>query len=477
MTLIDTSPPLSLKNGTTLANNAELRVTEPLIKLRTIKKSENHLIKLDQIKSSWFGRLYSKNLKQIKFIRWLTVLLWRNLYPFYINVSIPLSARKSTSWLPLIKMKTYVEELDLTCTKVFEAANVKTPIPKVLPLDDEKYLLQPHDNFMFPPVYVAELGSAMIYGGTNLVHAKNKVICHDLYDFERDYTSEELHGRHVIDAKKARIRMLYRDAAPENIPVAATFLDACAPNYAHWLTEVLPRIAAFSKLEQFASVPIVINDGLHRNIIESLALIVGSDREIIALPLWRGIHVEKLYVTSTAGYVPFEKRKQTLANHSHGLFCPHAFEEMKNRLLLKVDCYQPGKWPNKVYLRRTSQGRNVSNAVEIDKFLFENGYVSIEPEKLTFSQQLALFSNVEFIVGPSGAAMANIIFTQPQTRVDIFIGKLEGTSYWYWQNIACASGNKIKYIFGRIESDGIHSDFSIDVNKIHQIFKKEVSSD
>ena len=348
--------------------------------------------------------------------------------------------------------------------KVFEAARVDTPPPKVFPTEGQAFLVSPHDYYEFPPIYVSQISNAEVYGGTNLVFTSDTVVCHDLYDFKRDYTSEELHGRHVVDPKKNRIKLLNWDAAPEHMPVAATFLDACAPNYAHWLTEVLPRIAAFCSVEQYADIPIIVDDGLHRNIMESLALVVGSDREIITVPVGRAINVGILYVTSLTGYVPFERRNAKLAGHSHGLFSSLAFEWLHKRLLSFGDKFPLQDFPRKIYLRRKSGGRKITNANEIEELLVDNGYVIVEPEKLTFLQQLSLFSSVDEIVAPSGAALANLIFSPPDVRVHILIGKYDGTSYWYWQNMAFASGKQVVYSLGEVSNSQstIHSDFVID---------------
>lgn len=447
-----------------VAESMRLSVT----KLRKIEQSTGSPDILVRIKRNWIGCFYQKHLKQIPLIRGLIIWLWRNWYPAYVTLNVRTGSRVAKRWRPLVKLAEHVETLQIATIKVFDAARVDTPVPKVFPEEDQSHLISPHDHYVFPPVYVAELDNALVYGGTNLVFIQDAVICHDLYDFERDYTSEELHGRHVIDASKRRMRLLKHDAMPEKIALAATFVDACAPNYAHWLTEVLPRIAAFCTLEQFANVPVIVNDGLHRNIMESLALIVGSEREIITLPVGRAVQVDRLYVTSVAGYVPFERRDTKLENHSHGLFCPPAFQVIRDRCFSFVDASTLKDWPKKIYLRRTSGARGVTNSAEIEQVLLENGYVAVETEKLSFGQQVALFRKAESIFGSSGAAFANIIFAQPTTGVHILIGKFEGTSYWYWQNIACSVDKTVAYSFGMPSNNasGVHSDIVIDAEAL-----------
>ena len=449
-------------------------VTEPLLthKIRRVEQHIGSQELLARLKGAWIGHFYVNHLKQIPFMRWWVIWMLRTLPPFYANhIAVHFASNATKRWRSLIHLGDYVKTRNIPTIKVLDAVGVETPVPQVFPAEDQEYLSSPHDHYDFPPVYVAEIGNAMVYGGTNLVFTQDEVICHDLYDFERDYTSEELNGRHLIDAKKKRMRLLRHDVAPERIPVAAVFVDACASNYAHWLTEVLPRIAAFCAEEQFASIPIIVNDGLHHNIMESLYLIIGPECEIITLPVGRAIQVDSLYITSVAGYVPFERRDDQLSGHSHGLFSSSAFDLIRKRVFAFTDKLPPQNWPEKIYLRRNSGARKVTNASGLDQILINRGYVIVASEKLTFLQQAMLFSKAKAIVGSSGAALANLIFAPSNASVRILIGKYPDTSYWYWQNIACASGKVVSYILGEVaarDHSGIHADFTVNLQHVLQ---------
>lgn len=419
---------------------------------------------LVRIKKSWVGHFYQEHLKQIPLVRGLVIWLWRNLYPIHTTIGVYLGPRIARRWRPLVKLGDHVKTSQIPTIKVCDAARVDTPVPKVFPAEDQAHLLPPSDHYMFPSVYVAEISKALIYGGSNLVFTHEAVICHDLYDFKHDYTSEELHGRHVIDTKRMRMRLLRHDSAPEHMTVAASFVDACAPNYAHWLTEVLPRIAAFCTVAQYKNVPIIVNDGLHCNIMESLALIVGPEREIITLPVGRGVQVERLYVTSVAGYVPFEQRDKSLTGHSHGLFNPFAIDLVRKQVFAYVEKILPLHSPEKVYLVRNSGVRKLTNAPVVEKHFLSNGYVYVNPEKLSFTQQAVLFANAKEVASPTGAALANVIWLKPGGRTIVFMSKHKCMIYRYWLNIFAPFDTDVTYILGDIDANshlGIHGDFSL----------------
>lgn len=434
---------------------------------------------VERIRGTWLGRFYVNHLKKVPIVRRLVILSWRNGFPLYVRYISGLFSLSSARWLPLIKMADYVKASNLPVVTIFDSSRVDTPKPNVYPSEDCNYLLSPHDYYVFPSVYVAKIESATIYAGTNLVFTKVGAICHDLYDFERDFTSEELHGRHVINVKNNQLKIVRYVSSPDHIPIGAVFLDACAGNYAHWLTEVLPRITAFCSLEQFKHIPLIVDDGLHKNLMESLHLVAGSERRIITVPIGRAFIVDELFVTSPAGYVPFERRNGKLRGHSHGTFNPLALEFMKTRLMSFVENYPNKDWPKKIYLRRKSGARSIVNADEIQDSLLTQGYVVVDPENLSFIHQLVLFGSVDLIAGPSGAAFANLIFSHKESKVLIFIGKFEGTSYWYWQNLAAATGKSVNYILGKIDntSDGIHSNFSVSKDQVEEFYRSCTSHD
>lgn len=367
-------------------------------------------------------------------------------------------------WKHIVKLADYAKAEDLPRFQILDKAKVITPDPRVLPKADQVFLVSPHRHYIHPPVYVAELNATTVYGATNIIFSKDKAVCHDLYDFKCDYTSEELHCLHEIDAGTLRLRRLVHDTKPVRIECAAVFVDACATNYAHWITEVLPRIATFCSNDRFAGIPIIIDDGLSANSIQSLAVFAGAEREIIVLPRNRAICVEKLYVTSVAGYVPFERRHPESKSCSHGMFCEPAISLMLERLLALIDQGTCPQLPARIYLRRKSGIRNVTNLRELETVLTSSNYYTVSPEELTFMQQFALFHNATHVIGPTGAAFANIIFCKTSASIQIFISRFKGTSYWYWQNLACSSRNSVQYLLGRINGliCGIHSDYSID---------------
>ncbi|MBI4807425.1 MAG: DUF563 domain-containing protein [Nitrosomonadales bacterium] len=428
-----------------------------------------------KLRQTGVGRLYTNHLKHNPAIRSVVIWVWKNFYPVYLRYFVITRSRK---WKRLVRFSDFIKDGSVNRYTLAESCIVESPIPRVFPITDQEHLAPPAERYTFPKVQVAIVNDALQYGGTNLVFVGDSAICHDLYDFKSDFTSEELHGRAVIDTKRGRMRCFSHDESPEQVAEAATFVDACASNYAHWMTEVLPRIALFCAESQFRDVPIVINDGLHKNIMESLLLIAGGGREIITLPVGRALAIHKLYLTSVTGYVPFDRRSNKLSGHSHGLFSPEALKRLSQRLSGKIPEIEGRTWPEKIFLRRNSGTRKVTNAAKLEQLLVRCGYTVVEPEKLTLSEQLHYFRNAKAIIGATGAAFANAIFCQCDARVTVLMSKHENMIYRYWCNMLAPLGVKVDYILGHIVDNhhfGIHGDFEVVLEDVIEMLEADGS--
>jgi Glycosyltransferase 61 len=429
------------------------------LSIRTIWASSDDADVVTRMRNAPLGQLYRNRLKRFIVVRGVARWIWWNLFPLYVRLSVWMRKR-----YPLITLSDYAKTTGTTTYKLVDAESVETTQPKVFPIHDRAYVVAPGARYGFPEIFVAAIKNGTAVGGTNLILVDGKVVCHDLYDFELDYTAEELHGRALISPKSMRVRLVFRDKRSDSIPVAATFVDACAPNYAHWMTEVLPRIALFCADERFKDVPVVVNDGLHPNIMESLFLVVGTNREVITLPNGKTLAIGELYYTSATGYVPFERRTSKGADHSHGMFSPRALEQVRKCLGVVAQKVGKGGWPEKIFLRRNSGVRRVINAAEIENLLMSYGYAIVEPETLTFAQQVQYFAHAKVIVGPTGAGFANVIFCQKGTHVAVLISKCKDLAYKYWVNMFASIDVNFSYVLGDIvdnQAYGVHGDFEI----------------
>jgi len=85
--------------------------------------------------------------------------------------------------------------------------------------------------------------------------------------------------------------------------------------------------------------------------------------------------------------------------------------------------------PKRIYLRRRDT-RSVANAKLIEKAAANNGFEIYEMEGMSPRAQIELFRDAEFVMGPHGAALANLLFCKPGTKVIEFSPESEFRPYF-----------------------------------------------
>jgi len=77
-----------------------------------------------------------------------------------------------------------------------------------------------------------------------------------------------------------------------------------------------------------------------------------------------------------------------------------------------------GRGARRVYFSRRGQPMRVMvNEAELEAALRRRGFAIVRPERLSPPEQIALVRDAEVVVGPTGAAFANVAFAAPGARV------------------------------------------------------------
>jgi len=81
--------------------------------------------------------------------------------------------------------------------------------------------------------------------------------------------------------------------------------------------------------------------------------------------------------------------------------------------------YAPARATRKrrVLVARRGPTRTIANLAQVERALSESGFETVYVEGMSMADQIRLFQGAEFIVGAHGAALANLLFCDPGTRV------------------------------------------------------------
>ena len=166
-------------------------------------------------------------------------------------------------------------------------------------------------------------------------------------------------------------------------------------NYYHWFMDGLTRLI---HLDSFPSdCRIIIPRGSAKFALRSLEILGLSDRIVYATD--SDLEVEHYWFGSP-----------TMLS---GCPDPMGVKWLRNKFLnhLEPDRHR------KIYIERSAPTRRLTNSTEVRKLFIEKGWEIIDPGTLSLDQQIATFSEALAIAGVHGAAMTNLLWSCPGTRV------------------------------------------------------------
>ena len=226
-------------------------------------------------------------------------------------------------------------------------------------------------------------------------------------------------------------------------------------NYGHCLTQIIPRIHWFYNL--FPNIKIIVHKDVPKQIFEALALIGITQKDIMLIGD-EHVKVKKLY------FIDFW-------NH-HFAHSPKIFqyiEMLKKNVISKKSTQQPTK---KLFINRNDAAtRHIINHNEVAQFLKNQGFLEISCGNLSFEEQIEYFASAEEVVGISGAAMSNIVFCQPETKI-VILSPNSMASFYFWDVAHHAKVNYSIFYFESNKDRGIYSDFSVNLDVLKNYLAK-----
>lgn len=201
------------------------------------------------------------------------------------------------------------------------------------------------------------------------------------------------------------------------------------PTFSHWVLDALPRL---SMLGEFPSdTRILVPSALAAYQKETLALL-GLQERIRYTPETH-LTIENYYFASPTTMI--------------SCYNPYGIGFLRSEFLPKADPSYHG--PKKFIIQRKGKSRGIKNEEEVNKFFRDRGWDIIDTEKLTFSQEIKLFSEAEAVCGILGSGFTNTIWCRPGCKVITLVADswLDG-----WAE-AIAHVCKLQYSFAVFPSD------------------------
>lgn len=308
--------------------------------------------------------------------------------------------------------------------------------------------------------YVAEIPDAKIISGSTLVHLDDGRILSDVLA-DKDYGryANMQYDRTVIARRDDAL--LVKTFEPENEIAEGIMLCGLASNaYGHWFAEFLPKLRFFETHPRFPKIPIIIDEGMPQSHYDYLAALVSNPTHRLAKG--SSLRVRNLLVAPADTFFPLE----LIINHQ----VPPERQSNSTigglrylRAKIKERYGEVEKPTSRLFLsRRSSQWRRLVNEDAIIAELKDLNFEVVYVEDYTFEQQVRLFQNAEFIVGPNGSALNNLVFSSPKVKV-LMLGQKNLFNWGGWFGSFWELGYSPRYLpcewFG--DKNQKHADYSI----------------
>lgn len=300
-------------------------------------------------------------------------------------------------------------------------------------------------------VTLTEHHQVKVFGNSNFLVKNGKAVHPDLYIPHRDRAPFELYGGAIMNNKFTQVRLPI-GLSLGTINRAITICDQTPFNYAHWMTEVLPKLALISELPQCENVPILVDAGIGVNQIEAVRAVLGQ-RELIKIPPYENVIVNELLSISPTSYCPHEFRDFHGAQESgfQFFFSGEALTRLRDILRHTYKKYDNGR-VRKIYIKRTPlwtwNNRNIENIDEIEDLIDDYGIETVNVTGMTFAQQAKIFMNADAIIAPTGAALANMIFAKPGCKIVVLSALYDGATYDYFHQMAHLLEHDLSFVVG-----------------------------
>lgn len=228
------------------------------------------------------------------------------------------------------------------------------------------------------------------------------------------------HARQAIMAMCSRelffghlpVRGLIRETPPQDLPV----IDTVAPlipryptNYYHWMVETAPKIRYLRMFERQTGTDVTVL------VPYNAPLFVKETLLHLGWPMERVMFAtEPMYEVRNLILSPYPKRSKTELNWLRETILDGVTDERRT-----------ADSGSRIYVSRSNAiSRRVVNEDQVMRVLKPYGFERYHLEDRSLAENVRLFNCADMVVGPHGAGLTDIIFTEDCTLIELFGARL-----------------------------------------------------
>ena len=325
-----------------------------------------------------------------------------------------------------------------------------------------------------PSIYIAQLQRVSVYGYSELITV-GKTALSDAYMMDKDQGRYKIDGGSLVKCRNGKyILAVYRES---NLVIdkAISMLGWCADNYYHFTFEIISRLVFADQFEEYRTWPILIDQCVLeivqlRDLLDSMNI---YRHPIISVKARERVEIKNLLYVSYNMWMPHNFRENVKQYPSDYLFSTTVVLNIRNYVYRRLQP-QCGGIGTKIFLsRRKCKNQRLLNAEEVERCFKENGFGIVYPEELSFEEEVRVFQRAEVIVGPTGAALTNVVYCKEGTLIAV-IAPLSHKSYFF-SNIAYMVGAKFMLLGADMVFKGMAESmdtFCLDMDKCRRFLNR-----
>ncbi|QWD83820.1 glycosyltransferase family 61 protein [Polynucleobacter sp. MWH-P3-07-1] len=331
------------------------------------------------------------------------------------------------------------------------------------------------DTGYFPKVVAFTVSSGFILGGSDFIFTEQYCVHSDLLDWKREALFAVTNNV-VIDYGDSILVPSKGDIL--EIESGIHLVNGLNGNFAHFLTETLPKLSGFILSGLYKNQPILIDAGLHKNIYEAIELLVGQSIHIIKVKIGQKIVCQNLTIVSPTAHVIYNHLEVDLSKplvFSDSYYNVNAIKAMSNHLIQCLGDFENKSENRKIiFFDRTVEGRKLINREDLISTLVSRSVVIMDPLQISFREQIFLLNNCEVFITQVGASLVSVLFLKVDAKVLTYAGWAgNGGNCHFFINLRDDLKNPIKFlIFPPLaESHShVHKDFYMDIGLFNTCF-------
>jgi capsular polysaccharide biosynthesis protein len=311
-----------------------------------------------------------------------------------------------------------------------------------------------------PPQYVALFKDCLTFPRSNVVLRGERAI-YDLAAHPLSGVADIKDGVNPGQIMTAvwgpRRALVEAPAAINEIDAGLMLFGLQSRQYGHWLLEFVPRMLCFNDPACPSGLPICVDDGMPETHRQIIALMDARDRPIVTLPPV-ATRFRELGLAPVPAFFPFDTRPGLPIYDA--IWPQDILADVRDRILARlatngIDLRQTGR--RIILSRRGFAQRQLVNEAEIVETLRPHGFEVVQPEQLTFAEQVQTYHAADIIVGSASSALINCIFCRSGAHVVALAHESPEFYFRGFTSFVESSGARLLFVRGTtLQMEDVH---------------------